>query len=82
MLLDARLSLPPLMPLRASHTRSRVSTQTGAAARRTRRFGGCLERFEEAHRRLRGEVFVVVVVDLDHRGVDAGAEAFYLGECE
>lgn len=59
-----------------------MPTQTGRAARRAGGFGRRLERFEKAHSRLGGQVFVVVIVYLDHWGVDAGSEAFYLGECE
>jgi len=43
---------------------------------------GGLQRFEELDGGFRGQVFVVVVVDLDHGGVDAGAEAFDFGEGE
>lgn len=40
--------------------------------------GGFLERGEESLDRLRGQVLVVVVVDLDHGGVDASTQAFDL----
>lgn len=44
--------------------------------------GGLLESREELLDGLGGEVLVVVVVDLDHGGVDAGAEALDLDEGE
>lgn len=40
--------------------------------------GGFLERGEEGLDRLRGQVLVVVVVDLDHGGVDASTQALDL----
>lgn len=43
---------------------------------------GRLQGFEEPDSGFRGQVFVVVVVDLDHGGVDAGAEALDFGEGE
>ena len=44
--------------------------------------GGVFQRFEQLHGGLGGKVLVVLVVDLDHRRVDAGAEAFDLEEGE
>ena len=44
--------------------------------------GAGLEGLEELDRCLGGEVLVVVVVDLDHGGVDAGAEALDFDEGE
>lgn len=44
--------------------------------------GGGLEGLEEFDSGLGGQILVVVVVDLDHGGVDAGAEAFDLDEGE
>lgn len=41
-----------------------------------------LECFEERDRGFRGQVFVVIVIDLDHWGVDAGAETFDFDEGE
>ena len=43
---------------------------------------GGLEGFEQVDHAVRRQVLVVVVVDLDHGRVDAGAEAFHFGECE
>lgn len=46
------------------------------------RGGGLLEGLEEVDDRLGRQVLVVVVVDLDHGGVDAGAQALDLDEGE
>lgn len=44
--------------------------------------GGVLEGSQDGLDGLGGQVFVVVVVDLDHGGVDAGAEALDFDVCE
>src|SRR6478672_12333397 len=45
------------------------------------RLAGC-ERVEDRAHALLGQILVIVVVDLDHRRVGAGAEALDLGQCE
>src|SRR5579859_4297989 len=41
-----------------------------------------LERFDHLHGRGGVEILVEIVADPDHRGIDAGAEAFHLGQRE
>lgn len=48
----------------------------------TRRLGGVLQGLEELDSRVVCKVLVVVIVDLDHRGIRTCTEAFHLCECE
>src|SRR5579859_3809921 len=66
--------------------------QGGGTTRRSRgltsglraRLGGlaALERFDHLHGAAGVEIFVEIVADPDHRRIDAGAEAFDLGQRE
>lgn len=68
----------------ASAVLAGVTAREGSGGRRLDGggVGALLEALEELADGLRGQVLVVFVVDLDHGGVDAGAEAFYLDESE
>lgn len=62
---------------------ARLPPAHGARLRRLARIrGGGPQRIEKRLGRLGSQVFVVVVVDLDHGGVDAGTQALDLDECE
>ena len=70
------------MPLPASHPRRLMAAQSGGAARGARRLGGRLQGFEQRDDGIGRQVLVVVVIDLDHRRVDARAQALDLREGE
>lgn len=61
-----------------------VTAREGSGGRRLNggRVGALLEALEELADGVGGQILVVFVVDLDHGGVDAGAEAFDLDEGE
>lgn len=73
---QVRLSGTVLACLSAAQRPRRGDLDVGAGA------GARLQGLDELSGSLGCEVFVVVVVDLDHGGVDAGSEAFNLDEGE